>query len=254
MLRRLAQKGRLQRVAQGSYEPLLADTGGIALHNPWAALAAWSAAHYVSFAAAAYELGLTPGRPAMIAVCAAVWPADAFGRPPALRLAGTYPEALQGGAERGARSGSGGRCGANGLRAARAPLRDNQAIDLRVADQEVVLVLARRRAQSYVRFGAALAGSPGESVAASFVLKAWLQADGERDAVREHVARWLALHGERMDASFVLTGWLMAGGEPQLVVETVKRWCDLYGTTVAAGYVWRAWGVSETNALCNRSN
>ena len=40
VLRRMASKGWLHRVAQGSYEPLLAESGGIALPNPWAALAA----------------------------------------------------------------------------------------------------------------------------------------------------------------------------------------------------------------------
>ncbi|MGA2925673.1 MAG: type IV toxin-antitoxin system AbiEi family antitoxin domain-containing protein [Solirubrobacteraceae bacterium] len=69
VLRRMAEKGWMQRVAQGAYEPLLAESGGIALPNPWAALAAWKPEHYVSFGAAAYELGLTPDRAAMIAVC-----------------------------------------------------------------------------------------------------------------------------------------------------------------------------------------
>jgi predicted transcriptional regulator of viral defense system len=69
VLRRMADKGWLQRVAQGSYGPLLADTGGIALPNPWAALAAWKAPYYVSYGAAAYELDLTPDRPGTITAC-----------------------------------------------------------------------------------------------------------------------------------------------------------------------------------------
>src|SRR5690349_17124726 len=60
VLRRMAAKGWLQRVGHGSYKPLLADSGGIAVPDPWAALAAWKAAYYVSYASAAYELGLTP--------------------------------------------------------------------------------------------------------------------------------------------------------------------------------------------------
>jgi predicted transcriptional regulator of viral defense system len=69
VLRRMADKGWLQRVAQGSYEPLLAESGGIALPSSWSALAAWKPEHYVSFGVAAYELGLTPDRAAVVAVC-----------------------------------------------------------------------------------------------------------------------------------------------------------------------------------------
>lgn len=65
----MATKGWLQRVAQGAYEPLLAASGGFALPNPWAALAAWRAPYYVSYASAAYDLGLTPDRPASVQAC-----------------------------------------------------------------------------------------------------------------------------------------------------------------------------------------
>jgi predicted transcriptional regulator of viral defense system len=69
VLRRMASKGWLHRVAQGSYEPLLAESGGIALPNPWAALAAWTVSYYVSYGSSAYELGLTPDRPGAVHAC-----------------------------------------------------------------------------------------------------------------------------------------------------------------------------------------
>lgn len=69
VLRRMANKGWMHRVAQGSYEPLLADSGGIGLPNPWATLAAWKAAYYVSYASGAFELNLTPDRPGTVQVC-----------------------------------------------------------------------------------------------------------------------------------------------------------------------------------------
>lgn len=72
VLRRMANKGWLHRVAQGSYEPLLADSGGIVLPNPWAALAAWRSTYYVSYASAAHELNLTPDRPGTVQVCVRV--------------------------------------------------------------------------------------------------------------------------------------------------------------------------------------
>jgi predicted transcriptional regulator of viral defense system len=71
VLRRMAAKGWLHRVAQGSYEPLLAESGGVALPNPWATLSAWSVSYYVSYGSAAYELGLTPDRPGAVHVCVA---------------------------------------------------------------------------------------------------------------------------------------------------------------------------------------
>lgn len=72
ILRRLARKGWLQRTAKGRYEPLLADTGGWAVPNAWAALSSWGVPYYVGFASAAYELGLTPDRPGSVQTCVAV--------------------------------------------------------------------------------------------------------------------------------------------------------------------------------------
>ncbi len=72
VLRRLARKGWLQRTAKGRYEPLLADTGGWALPNAWAALSSWGVPYYVGFASAAHELGLTPDRPGSVQTCVAV--------------------------------------------------------------------------------------------------------------------------------------------------------------------------------------
>ncbi len=72
VLRRLARKGWLQRTAKGRYEPLLADTGGWAVPNAWAALSSWGDPYYVGFASAAHELGLTPDRPGSVQTCVAV--------------------------------------------------------------------------------------------------------------------------------------------------------------------------------------
>lgn len=72
ILRRLARKGWLQRTAKGRYEPLLADTGGWALPNAWAALSSWGVPYYVGFASAAHERHLTPDRPGSVQTCVAV--------------------------------------------------------------------------------------------------------------------------------------------------------------------------------------
>lgn len=62
----LARKGWLQPLSGGRYEPLLAETGGVPLPNPWAALSAWPTPYYVAFQSAAYELDLTPDRPRLV--------------------------------------------------------------------------------------------------------------------------------------------------------------------------------------------
>lgn len=72
VLRRLARKGWLQRTAKGRYEPLLADTGGWAVPNAWAALSTWGVPYYVGLASAAHELGLTPDRPGSVQTCVAI--------------------------------------------------------------------------------------------------------------------------------------------------------------------------------------
>lgn len=69
LLSRLAKKGWLQRMAAGHYEPLLAESGGIPLANPWAALSVWRVPYYVSLASAAYERNLTLDRPGAVQAC-----------------------------------------------------------------------------------------------------------------------------------------------------------------------------------------
>jgi predicted transcriptional regulator of viral defense system len=68
VLAQLNRKGWLRRVAHGHYETALAETLGFTPPNPWASVAAWSVDHYVGFASAAYEHGMTPDRPAALQV------------------------------------------------------------------------------------------------------------------------------------------------------------------------------------------
>jgi predicted transcriptional regulator of viral defense system len=72
VMHRLAAKGWLKRTAKGRYETVLAETGGYAPANPWAALSTWKPHHYVGFQSAAYERGLTPDRPGDVQVCTPV--------------------------------------------------------------------------------------------------------------------------------------------------------------------------------------
>ena len=68
----LERKGWLRRTAQGRYETLLAETGGFAPPNPWAALSTWGQRYYVALQSAAYEHGLTPDRPGVVQVAVPV--------------------------------------------------------------------------------------------------------------------------------------------------------------------------------------
>jgi predicted transcriptional regulator of viral defense system len=72
VLSALERKGWLRRTARGRYETILAETGGFAPPNPWAALSTWAQQYYVGFQSAAYELDLTPDRPAVVQVAAPV--------------------------------------------------------------------------------------------------------------------------------------------------------------------------------------
>ena len=72
VLSALERKGWLRRTARGRYETILAETGGFAPPNPWAALSTWGRPYYVGFQSAAYELNLTPDRPAVAQVATPV--------------------------------------------------------------------------------------------------------------------------------------------------------------------------------------
>ena len=71
-LSRLERKGWLRRTARGRYETVLAETGGFAPPNPWAALSTWRQPYYIAFQSAAYEHGLTPDRPGAVQIAVPV--------------------------------------------------------------------------------------------------------------------------------------------------------------------------------------
>jgi predicted transcriptional regulator of viral defense system len=72
VLSALERKRWLRRTARGRYETILAETGGFAPPNPWAALSTWAQPYYVALQSAAYELDLTPDRPGVVQVAAPV--------------------------------------------------------------------------------------------------------------------------------------------------------------------------------------
>lgn len=66
---RLVKKGWLHRTRAGHYEPLLGESAGILVPDPWVALTSWKVPYYVALASAAYEHNLSPDRPSAVQVC-----------------------------------------------------------------------------------------------------------------------------------------------------------------------------------------
>jgi hypothetical protein len=79
------------------------------------------------------------------------------------------------------------------------------------------------------------------AIKASFVYKAWLDAKGEVDAVREKLLLWLAEHGTTAEAQFVYNSWLDAKGEVDAVREKLLLWVAEHGTTPEAQFVYNSW-------------
>jgi predicted transcriptional regulator of viral defense system len=69
---RLVKKGWLHRTRAGHFEPLLGESAGILVPDPWTALASWGVPYYVALASAAYEHNLIPDRPGAVQVCVPV--------------------------------------------------------------------------------------------------------------------------------------------------------------------------------------
>jgi predicted transcriptional regulator of viral defense system len=69
---RLAKKGWLHRTRAGHFEPLLGESAGILVPDPWTALASWRVPYYVALASAAYEHNLIPDRPGAVQACVPV--------------------------------------------------------------------------------------------------------------------------------------------------------------------------------------
>ncbi len=76
---RLAKKSWLHRTRAGHYEPLLGESAGILVPDPWVALTSWKVPYYVALASAAYEHNLIPDRPGAVQVCVSVGTAEPSG-------------------------------------------------------------------------------------------------------------------------------------------------------------------------------
>lgn len=81
----------------------------------------------------------------------------------------------------------------------------------------------------------------GDQPEAQTVLRSWLDAGGDKEAIREYFERWLELHGGLADSQFVMKAWLDAGGDPEFVRSHLTSWLKSYEGTPDAGFIFKAW-------------
>jgi hypothetical protein len=81
----------------------------------------------------------------------------------------------------------------------------------------------------------------GATEAAQFVYRAWLEAGGQRDLIDRYVLAWIEAFGATEAARFVYRAWLEAGGQQDLIDRHVLAWIEAFGATEAAQFVYKAW-------------
>ncbi|NBB53235.1 hypothetical protein GVN24_33675 [Rhizobium sp. CRIBSB] len=101
--------------------------------------------------------------------------------------------------------------------------------------------------------GSWLAGNR-TALKASFVYKAWLDANGDVEAVRENLLQWLAVHGTTPEAQFVYKAWLDARGEVDAVRKELLAWVTEHGATPEARFAYQAWldAGGEVDTVCEK--
>jgi hypothetical protein len=81
----------------------------------------------------------------------------------------------------------------------------------------------------------------GVNEVARFVYKAWLDAGGRRDRIDHHVLAWIETFGTTVNAKFVYTAWLDAGGQRDLIDRHVLAWIEAFGVTEDAQFMYKSW-------------
>lgn len=76
---------------------------------------------------------------------------------------------------------------------------------------------------------------------ASFLIRAWLDAEGPREFIDLHVLSWINAFGTTEGAQFVYAPWLSAGGNPDLIQAPILTWLNSYGMTESAQFLYCAW-------------
>jgi hypothetical protein len=76
---------------------------------------------------------------------------------------------------------------------------------------------------------------------ANFVYRAWLNAGGDTELVKDCIAAWLAGHVTNAESQFCYRAWLDAGGEIAMIQESLVKWLAKYEALEEATYVYRGW-------------
>ncbi len=81
----------------------------------------------------------------------------------------------------------------------------------------------------------------GQTQSAQFVYRAWLDSGGERERIDDSVLDWIKLFGQLRSAQFVYQSWLDYGGQRERIDDSVLDWIGVFGQTQDAQFVYRAW-------------
>ena len=86
-----------------------------------------------------------------------------------------------------------------------------------------------------------LSANAARNLKASFVIRAWLEAGGNRELIDPQVLAWINAFGAMEHAQFVYRAWLGAGGNRELIDPQVLTWINAFGAMEHAKFVYRAW-------------
>jgi hypothetical protein len=84
----------------------------------------------------------------------------------------------------------------------------------------------------------------------SFVIRAWLEAGGERVLVDRHFLAWINAFGVTKNASFVYLPWLTAGGSFESVEGNLLACIRAFGATERAALLYSPWLLMSGKREC----
>lgn len=79
------------------------------------------------------------------------------------------------------------------------------------------------------------------TIDASFLIKSWLDAGGEKEIIKEYITPWLKKFPLQMETSFVIKSWLLAEGEKSLVKQYIEKWLDKFPAEMETHFVIKVW-------------
>jgi hypothetical protein len=75
----------------------------------------------------------------------------------------------------------------------------------------------------------------------SFVIKSWLDAQGEKEMVKDYIPPWLKKFPLEMETHFVIQSWLDAQGEKEMVKDYIPPWLKKFPLEMETSFVIQSW-------------